>query len=62
MTKFSNLYHILYIKKQILNLNFYLIIIIYTNEKNKYKLNFFQRFSFYSLPYVIYIYDFYTNC
>ena len=43
MTKFSNLYHILYIKKQILNLNFYLIIIIYTNEKNKYKLNFFQH-------------------
>ena len=29
-------------KNKILNLNFYLIIIIYTNEKNRYKLNFFQ--------------------
>lgn len=61
MTKFSNLYHIWYIKKQILNLNFYLIIIIYTNEKNKYKFYFFKAFRFYSLSYVIYIYDFYTN-
>ena len=30
-------------KNKILNLNFYLIIIIYTNEKNRYKLNFFQE-------------------